>query len=78
MAGLNQKGPFGQGPMTGRRMGKCTNYGANRMEQDSSGNNEVNEVLPEGAGRGMGRARGRGRARAGSGAGRQHRFRGDM
>ncbi len=23
MAGFNQTGPIGQGPMTGRRMGKC-------------------------------------------------------
>ena len=30
MPGLNQTGPMGQGPMTGRRMGRCTNYGANQ------------------------------------------------
>lgn len=28
MPGLNQKGPMGEGAMTGRRMGKCTNFGA--------------------------------------------------
>ena len=25
MPGLDQKGPEGQGPMTGRKMGKCVN-----------------------------------------------------
>jgi hypothetical protein len=28
MPGFNQKGPMGQGPLTGRRMGRCTNFGA--------------------------------------------------
>ena len=28
MPNLDQTGPLGQGPMTGRRMGRCTNYGA--------------------------------------------------
>lgn len=27
MPGFNQKGPMGEGPMTGRKMGKCTNFG---------------------------------------------------
>jgi hypothetical protein len=27
MPGFNKTGPLGQGPMTGRRMGACTNYG---------------------------------------------------
>lgn len=30
MPGFNQTGPMGQGPMTGRRMGKCTNFGAEK------------------------------------------------
>jgi hypothetical protein len=25
MPGLNQQGPLGQGPMTGRKLGKCVN-----------------------------------------------------
>ena len=28
MPGFNRKGPMGQGSMTGRRMGKCTDFGA--------------------------------------------------
>lgn len=29
MSGLNHKGPMNEGPMTGRKMGKCTNFGKN-------------------------------------------------
>ncbi|MGB4205442.1 MAG: DUF5320 domain-containing protein [Bacteroidales bacterium] len=28
MPGFDKTGPWGEGPMTGRRMGRCTNYGA--------------------------------------------------
>ena len=43
MPGFDQTGPEGQGSMTGRRMGRCTDYGRNlkRKENDSSG--EQNE-----------------------------------
>lgn len=30
MPGFNGAGPMGNGPMTGRKMGKCTNFGASR------------------------------------------------
>jgi len=33
MPGFNQTGPEGQGSMTGRRMGRCTNYGRNLKKQ---------------------------------------------
>ena len=36
MPGLNQKGPMGQGPMTGRRMGRCTNFGANQQKIEAA------------------------------------------
>ena len=44
MPGLDQTGPVGQGPMTGRRMGRCTNLGANvkRTEETPSGGQEFN------------------------------------
>lgn len=29
MPALNRKGPMGQGPMSGHRMGRCTNFGTN-------------------------------------------------
>jgi len=50
MPGFNQKGPMGQGSMTGRRMGKCTGFGAQNQEQPTTVNkNEMTQ------GRGMGR-----------------------
>ena len=36
MPGLNQNGPMGQGAMTGRRMGKCTNFGAGKKRNVSN------------------------------------------
>ncbi len=83
MPALNQKGPMGQGPMTGQRMGRCTNFGANlkkqtaREDENSAETRIGNQEAPEsnfnrGGGFGFGR-RGRG---AGQGIGRQNRFRG--
>lgn len=40
MPGFNQTGPMGQGSMTGRRMGKCTNFGANKKTQTYAENEE--------------------------------------
>ncbi len=61
MPGYNQTGPAGLGPMTGRRMGRCTNYGAkqlhkvqNNPEQNNSNDNMETNSLP-GQGFGMGR-----------------------
>ncbi|MGE0077131.1 MAG: DUF5320 domain-containing protein [Bacteroidales bacterium] len=73
MPGFNQTGPMGQGPMTGRKMGRCTNYGANRKEQtnDETINNVTSEEITT---RGFGF--GRGRFGRGRGFGMQRRFRG--
>ena len=38
MPGFNQKGPEGQGSMTGRKMGRCTNFGANLKKKDICSN----------------------------------------
>ena len=76
MPGLDQTGPVGQGPMTGRRMGRCTNLGANvkRTEETPSGGQEFNpEDNFPGRGFGFGWRRGRGRGR---GMGWKNRFRG--
>ncbi len=35
MPGFNRKGPDGQGPMTGRRMGRCTSFGTQSLKEDS-------------------------------------------
>ena len=34
MPALNQRGPMGEGPMTGRKMGRCTNYGTALKNQE--------------------------------------------
>lgn len=65
MSNFNQKGPIGEGPMTGRRMGRCTNYGVARREQIIKDNENmerpVSENFPEqGFGRGFGRRMRRG------------------
>ena len=60
MPGFNRKGPMGQGPMTGRKMGRCTNYGASLKNQASVKDNS-NEFIPENfQGRGLGYGRNRG------------------
>ena len=76
MTCFNQTGPNGQGPMTGRRMGRCTNFGANLKNQTTTTDENPNENNPTdiqevGFGRGFGRGRGRG-------MGRQNRFRGSF
>jgi hypothetical protein len=77
MPGFNQKGPMGQGPMTGRRMGRCTNYGAaakNDIKNESE--NQTQRQPGDFPGRGFGPGRGRGGK--GRGMGRQNRIRGDF
>lgn len=75
MPGFNQTGPSGQGSMTGRRMGRCTNFGANLKSQPTETKEETNENLPKNSQeRGFGFGRGAGRR--GFGMGRQNRFRG--
>jgi hypothetical protein len=83
MPGFNQKGPMGQGPMTGRRMGRCTNFGANPKDQSIPENETPDTTNPDnlagrgmGLGRGRGNGLGRGRGGAGRGMGRQNRLRG--
>jgi hypothetical protein len=80
MPGFNQKGPDGQGAMTGRRMGRCTNFGASLkkqnftepevLSQNDAGNQpDVDQEL--GVGRGIGRGFGNGFGRGlGRGLGR--------
>lgn len=78
MPGFNQRGPMGQGPMTGCRMGRCTNYGANNANTSSAAENQNNATDADNFVRGMGRGwaggRGMGQGR-GMEMGRQHRFR---
>lgn len=85
MPNFNQTGPMGQGPMTGQRMGRCTNFGVILKKGSAEPDTNENEELPEGLanrGRGWGPGRGfgcRGVGRGGGrgfGMGRQNRFRG--
>ena len=75
MPGFNQTGPMGQGPMTGRRMGRCTNNGANLKNQTAETKENSNENFPENI-QGRGLSFGRGRGGRGMGMGRQNRYRG--
>ena len=73
MPGLNRKGPNGEGPMTGRRMGRCNpdNKGKTDDEiiQDRMSSSSANQEMGYGQGRGRGFGRGFG-ARGGLGRGR--------
>ena len=69
MPGFNQRGPMGDGPMTGRRMGRCTSYGAQEVHnRENLSDNTPEQVYGRGLGRGPragmgmgGRGMGRGR-----------------
>lgn len=72
MPRFNQTGPMGQGPMTGRRMGRCTNFGANLKNQNAETKENINENLPENI---LGRGLGHRRIGRNIGMGLQNRFR---
>ena len=75
MPGFNQKGPMGQGPMTGCRMGSCSNYGASQKNQNTTpSENQTGGQSENFPGRGFGFGCGRGGI--GRGMGFQNRFRG--
>lgn len=58
MPGLNQIGPMGQGSMTGRRMGKCTNFGAKNRQTTDNGTQENSQMNGMGYGFGCGKGGG--------------------
>jgi len=75
MPGFNQRGPGGQGPMTGRKMGRCTDFGANVKKDKTNSDEDLNQNQPENfQGRGFGFRVGRGCR--GRGMGFQNRYRG--
>ncbi len=79
MPGFDQTGPFGQGPMTGRRLGRCANLRSGEKIQDNSENDNLQQDSTNkltGRGFGMGRGFGNRRGGRGRGLGRQNRFRG--
>ncbi len=79
MPGLDRYGPMGQGPMTGRKMGKCTNYGANLKDSNNTEQPENNTKSffgrMVGYGRGIRRGQGIGRGQGGLGNGRRNQNR---
>lgn len=70
MPGFNQRGPMGEGPMTGRIMGKCTNYGAAKEGSVTVEEPQYENVDRDERGFGFGRGRRFGRGCAGRGFGR--------
>ncbi len=75
MPGFNRRGPMGQGPMTGRKMGKCTDFGAKINKEEITSDEDQNQKQPENfQGRGFG-FRGK---RGGRGMGFQNRYRGEF
>jgi hypothetical protein len=77
MPGLNQKGPKGQGAMTGRRLGHCAGKSAAIPEPAAAAEENSDEKLPEdNSGKGLGLGRGKGGK--GQGLGHQHRFHGGV
>lgn len=72
MPGLNHKGPNGEGPMTGRKMGSCNPDNIQQNNKTLDENNDVNEqIANHRSGRGLGFRCGRGIGRGtGKGQGR--------
>ncbi|MFO7573564.1 MAG: DUF5320 domain-containing protein [Bacteroidales bacterium] len=81
MPGLDRTGPESEGPMTGRKLGRCANHENGRQGlKDDQADNIENLPPGKGAGRSLGR-KGGGRGRkagpgGGRGLGRKNRLRG--
>lgn len=73
MPRLNRTGPMGEGPMTGRRMGRCNPDNKGKTEDEITQNQGSSSINEQGFGLGQGRGLGRGR---GPGRGMGMRFRG--
>ncbi|NJK96090.1 MAG: DUF5320 domain-containing protein [Bacteroidales bacterium] len=68
MPGLNKKGPIGDGPMTGRRMGRCNPENRGKTDEEIMQSRDVEspgqgQIFGHGLGRGRGRGFGRGLGR---------------
>ncbi|MFW5793295.1 MAG: DUF5320 domain-containing protein [Bacteroidota bacterium] len=70
MPGLNKTGPLGNGPMTGRKMGRCTNF-QKAAENDPENATKSENIQNEFQGRGLGMRRGFGNRGRGDGFGRR-------
>ena len=78
MPGLNQTGPMGEGAMTGRRMGRCTNFGTKSKKEDNQqqgkGSQTLSDDLSTQSGTGRRFRFGRGQGQRGKGMGFRNRF----
>ena len=80
MPGFDRRGPNGEGPMTGRGLGRCS--GASDTDQNANNANTQDNIPEEqrfaapgiGYGRGLGRGFGRGMGRGFFGRGRGRGF----
>lgn len=76
MPGFNQKGPKGEGPMTGRKLGRCTNFGAGKKssaEQTEQNTPMMGGGMGRGQRKGPGQGQGLGLGRGRCGMGRRNR-----
>jgi hypothetical protein len=78
MPGLNRKGPQGEGPMTGRKMGRCNPDNKGKTDEEILQSKDSSLEPDRGMGRGLGLGRGLGIGRGQGGLGRQNRFRGGI
>ena len=69
MPGFDRRGPNGEGPMTGRQLGRCAGTTVNEQTTNTAETQETNPEDPRfdapgiGYGRGLGRGRGPGMGR---------------
>ena len=71
MPGENRRGPMGEGPRTGRGLGRC-NYNTDANDANVTDQQDTTRDFGQGQGRGMGRGFGRGPGRGpGRGFGRK-------
>ncbi len=62
MPGMNRRGPEGEGPMSGRGLGRCNPSNRESNNFDAPAGAEINAPFRQGAGRGRGAIRGMGQA----------------
>ncbi len=80
MPGLNRRGPNGEGPMTGRKMGRCNPDNKGKTDDEIlQSRNETSQGQGNFFGRGLGRGKGHGFGKGlGLGRGQAMRFRGNV
>lgn len=73
MPRFNRRGPMGEGPMTGRKLGQCNPENKGKTENEITQKNDSSSITDQALGFGRGRGLGRGH---GIGRGMGMRFRG--